>query len=113
MKTQHLFNCVRAWGIAKGITGPEGKASAFTQYNKFVEEGRELQEAINKGDQAHAMEELGDCIVTLILLAERLGFCAESALETAYLKISQRSGRMVDGVFVKDKPEQKEETNEQ
>ena len=41
-------------------------------------------------------------MVVLINIAERNGLTLEQCLEHAYNDIKDRTGRMVDGVFVKD-----------
>jgi hypothetical protein len=40
--------------------------------------------------------------VVLILLSELLGFRFEEALQAAYDIINKRTGKMVDGKFLKD-----------
>jgi NTP pyrophosphatase (non-canonical NTP hydrolase) len=53
----------------------------------------------------HALADgIGDCMVTLILAAEMAGMSAEECLAQAYQEIAGRTGKMVNGVFVKDKP---------
>lgn len=46
--------------------------------------------------------ELGDILVTLIVVAEQLGFSIEDCLQVAYNKIKDRKGKMVNGKFVKE-----------
>jgi NTP pyrophosphatase (non-canonical NTP hydrolase) len=45
---------------------------------------------------------IGDTVVTLIGVCEMYGFTLEDCLQQAYEVISKRSGKMVDGKFVKD-----------
>jgi hypothetical protein len=45
---------------------------------------------------------IGDTVVTLIGVCEMYGFTLEECLQQAYEVISKRSGKMVDGKFVKD-----------
>jgi len=100
---QDTINNVRAWGADKGITGPNGKATGPTQFGKTLEEIEELSVAIEAEYLPEIKDAIGDTTVTLILLAERYGLTFEECLEWAYNVISQRTGKMVDGVFVKDK----------
>ena len=45
---------------------------------------------------------IGDTMVTLILLCEMLDLTVEDCLQSAYDVISKRTGKMVDGTFIKD-----------
>lgn len=87
------------------------------QFGKTKEEILELEEALkelfavtNDEDDSNIVQaeynvdsELGDVLVTLIILAECLGTSLEVALNTAYNKIKNRTGKTISGVFVKDK----------
>ena len=103
MNTQDKINAVREWGVDKGIIGPEGKATEQTQLNKLIEEVEELVDAVVTDNESEKIDAIGDCTVVLILLSELIGVPFESCLDTAYQVISQRTGKMVGGVFVKDK----------
>ena len=50
----------------------------------------------------NARLELGDCLVTLHVLAAQLGVDPDECHAMALDKIENRSGKMVDGLFVKD-----------
>jgi hypothetical protein len=112
--TNELFALVRQWGEAKGITGPEGKGTLLGQLSKSQEELTETRDAAvrvmdNKPgsiaqDNARAdlIDGFGDTMVTLILAAEMAGVRAEDCLDAAYAEIANRTGKMVDGQFVKD-----------
>jgi NTP pyrophosphatase (non-canonical NTP hydrolase) len=50
-----------------------------------------------------AKDGIGDMIVTIIILAEMLGFSSVECLETAYNVIKNRKGEMINGLFVKEK----------
>ena len=102
METHELIEAVREWGRAKGIIGDKAKATERTQLFKLLEEIGELQAAIRTNDQAEKIDAIGDCTVVLILLADLIGIPFEECLDTAYQVISQRTGKMVDGTFVKD-----------
>ena len=103
MSTQDTINAVREWGIEKGIIGPNGKATEHTQFAKLLEEIDELRIGIIKDDHDEKIDAIGDCAVVLILLSEIIGVPFEECLESAYNVIKSRTGKMIDGVFVKDK----------
>lgn len=46
--------------------------------------------------------EMGDIIVTLIILCEQLDIDPTECLELAYEKIKDRKGKTIDGTFVKE-----------
>ena len=117
MNIQETIDAVRAWGIAKGITGPTGKGTLLGQLEKTQEELDETKEAamafrdidghagrLWDSTQAELMDGLGDTFVTLILAAEMAGLRIEDCLAAAYDEIKGRTGKMVGGVFVKDQP---------
>lgn len=57
---------------------------------KIEEEVRELREAVDKGDQRHANEEMGDLLFSIANLARKLGIEPESALREANEKFTRR-----------------------
>lgn len=45
--------------------------------------------------------EMGDIFVTLIILCEQLGIDVVECLGRAYIKIEKRSGKTINGTFIK------------
>ena len=74
-----------------------------SQLLKLFEEVEEIQQAIKTNDIEELADGIGDSTVVLILLSEIAGLKYEDCLQGAYDIISKRTGRMVDGTFVKDK----------
>lgn len=97
-----LIGKIRLWGEQRYITGPEGRATADTQYEKLMEEVDEIRQALQAGDKDAAIDGIGDTAVVLILLAELVGVSFEDCLQDAYNVIKNRTGRIIDGQFVKD-----------
>jgi NTP pyrophosphatase (non-canonical NTP hydrolase) len=91
---------VEAWAEEKGILA---KATPMAQSLKTMEECTELCTAINNNDRDEIIDALGDIMVTLIIQAKMQGLSLEDCLTSAYNIISKRTGKMVDGQFVKDK----------
>jgi NTP pyrophosphatase (non-canonical NTP hydrolase) len=117
MNIEELIEAVRAWGVARNITGPNGKGTLLGQLAKTQEELTETRDAAIKWhladdcdpDYKGAMREqlidgIGDCAVTLILAAEMADLRFEDCLAAAYDEIKGRTGKMEGGIFVKDKP---------
>ena len=113
MTLQETIDAVREWGIAKGITGAEGKGTLLGQLEKTQEELDETRAAARlvlsaESFESHSMataeliDGLGDVFVTIILAAEMAGLRIEDCLAAAYDEIKGRTGRMTGGVFVKD-----------
>lgn len=98
-----LVEKVRQWGINKGLIGPEGKATFDGQLRKFDEEMTEFLDAYDIKDVDEMEDGMGDMTVVLILLSEICNMRFETCLQRAYNEIESRTGKMVDGVFVKDK----------
>jgi NTP pyrophosphatase (non-canonical NTP hydrolase) len=122
MNIEELIENVRAWGVAKQITGPTGKGTLLAQLSKTQEELTETRDAAMKwllstslvrghvGERyTEAMldqvkDGIGDLTVTAILAAEMAGLRFEDCLAAAYDEIKGRTGKMEGGQFVKDKP---------
>lgn len=69
------------------------------QYMKLIQEVGELSDSLCKGKDIQ--DDIGDILVVLINIAERNDLSLCQCLEVAYNDIRYRTGRMVDGVFVK------------
>jgi len=102
MNIQETIDCIRTWGEAKGITGPQAKGTPAAQLVKLQEEVSELELAWTENDKGEMIDAIGDCTVVLILLSELLNLKYEYCVETAYEVIALRKGAMVNGQFVKE-----------
>ena len=71
------------------------------QHTKLVEEVKELETNILLSQPV--VDDIGDCLVVLINIAERNGLSLFDCLSHAYDDIKDRKGKMVDGVFVKER----------
>ena len=94
-----LEKAVVVWAEQKGIFD---KPDINAQFVKLAEEMGEVAECIAKGKTKEMKMELGDMNVVLILLAHMNGHTLQGCLTEAYRKIVGRSGKMVDGVFIRD-----------
>jgi NTP pyrophosphatase (non-canonical NTP hydrolase) len=90
---------VITWAHQKGILD---NGTPYAQSLKTLEEATELQKAVITKDREETIDALGDILVTIIIQAEMQGLELLECLESAYNVISQRTGKMVDGQFVKD-----------
>ena len=96
---QKLEVSVIEWAEDKGIFS---KATPMKQALKTQEEVTELLTAIEDKDRDEIADALGDILVTIIIQAEMQGMSLERCLQGAYNVISKRTGKMVNGQFVKD-----------
>ena len=71
---------------------------------KLVEEVGEICRAVLKDDIDEVIDGIGDAVVVLTNLAELCGVSIEECIQEAYNVISKRTGKMVNGTFVKDQP---------
>ena len=125
MNYEELSALVLQWGEDKGIFA---KSTPLRQLDKTQEELDETKEALQKlaklTDQeilseklltddpdtldleedalAEAKDGIGDMLVTIILLAKMVDMDTVDCLQSAYDVIKKRTGKMVNGQFVKD-----------
>lgn len=90
---------VENWASDRGIDKPE---NATKQVMKAMEELGELSAGINKNDLDKQIDSLGDLQVVLIILSMQLGIDYNGSLKSAYDVIKNRTGKTVNGVFIKD-----------
>jgi NTP pyrophosphatase (non-canonical NTP hydrolase) len=95
----NVFDDIRSWATDKGIYD---KGDARTQYLKLMEESGELAEALLKNDKAETQDAIGDMIVVLTSIAKFEDMFIEDCIKSAYDVIAKRTGKMVNGTFVKD-----------
>lgn len=122
MKYEELSKLVIDWGQDKGIFN---KSTPLRQLDKTQEELDETRQALQKLNnfnyQADLMEGIGvptpteediraevkdgigDMLVTIVLLAKMVDMDTVDSLNAAYDVIKSRTGKMVNGQFVKDK----------
>tara|TARA_R100001510_G_C7636936_1_gene194964 strand:+ start:1157 stop:1450 length:294 start_codon:yes stop_codon:yes gene_type:complete len=94
------FELIRKWAYNKGIYK---KGDLKTQTLKLVEESGELAKAILNNNQDEVIDAIGDCVVVLTSIAHMRGVTIEQCIDHAYNVISKRTGKMINGTFVKDK----------
>lgn len=98
-----MFNKIIEWAQDRNlIEGSDPKS----QMLKLVEEMGELSNAIAKNDIPLCIDAIGDCAVVLTIISKQLGLEFESCVASAYDEIKDRKGKMINGVFVKQKEEE-------
>jgi NTP pyrophosphatase (non-canonical NTP hydrolase) len=99
MEFEQLRQKVLTWADNKSILVPE---NSHKQALKMVSEVGELCDAIIKNDVENIKNELGDVLVTIIILSQQLEINPVECLEMAYIKIKNRKGVTKNGIFKKD-----------
>ncbi len=97
---ENIFECIRMWADERGLYD---KGDPKTQYIKLMEETGEIGRAILKNDTEQIIDGIGDAVVVLTNLAELIGVPIEECIQEAYNVISKRTGKMINGTFVKNK----------
>jgi len=98
-RTLKMFDDIRDWAKTRGLYD---KGNSHTQYVKLQEEAGELAKALLDNDGIEILDAIGDIVVVLTNLAHLEGFTIEQCIESAYEEISDRTGKMINGTFVKD-----------
>jgi NTP pyrophosphatase (non-canonical NTP hydrolase) len=90
---------VIGWADDKNLIDKE---KSTKQMLKVMEEVGETASALAKGDRDELIDGIGDVFVTLIILAAQNGLKPEDCLQSAWDEIKNRTGKTVNGVFIKD-----------
>ena len=93
------FDLIREWADERGLYD---NGDPKTQALKLVEEVGEIARAVLKDDLEEVIDGIGDSVVVLTNLAELHGVSIEACIASAYEVISKRTGKLVNGTFVKD-----------
>ena len=93
------FDNIRTWAKERGLYK---KGNSTTQYVKLQEEAGELAKALLNNDKAEIKDAIGDIVVVLTNLAHLEKLTIEDCIDAAYKEISNRTGKMINGTFVKD-----------
>ena len=93
-----LIDKVKQWHHDRNLIAGSTDAA---QHTKLVEEVKELETNILLSQPV--VDDIGDCLVVLINIAERNGLSLFDCLSHAYEDIKDRKGKMVNGVFVKER----------
>ena len=97
--TSERFDLIREWAASRGLYD---EGNSHTQYVKLQEEAGELAKALLKNDKPEIIDAIGDIVVVLTNLAHLEGHDIEYCIDEAYKVIAARTGKMINGTFVKD-----------
>ena len=94
---KELFSNIISWANDRNII--KG-GTAKDQCLKLIQEVGELSDNLCKGKSP--IDDIGDCMVVLAIIAEQHNLTVTECLKHAYNDIKDRKGMMIDGVFVKE-----------
>lgn len=97
LQTDKMIALIVKWGRDRKITNVE------KQYIKVIEEISEVAREIVRGkyDSNEIFDAIGDSFITIIILSDLLNINPIDALEEAYSVVKDRTGKNIDGTFVK------------
>jgi len=121
MKYEELSKLVIEWGKSKGILDSSTPLRQLDKTQEELDETRAALKKLNDSDHqpnfmevlgmppenkedilAEVKDGIGDMLVTIVLLAKMVDLDTTDCLNAAYDVIKGRTGKMVDGQFVKD-----------
>lgn len=94
----NLIENIEDWSVERNLNSQ----SPSKQLLKLVEEVGELSAAFNKRQLNAEIDSVGDILVVLTIYCQQRGLSIQNCLEAAYEQISDRKGKLVNGVFVKE-----------
>jgi len=97
--TSERFDLIRNWAATRGLYS---EGNSHTQYVKLQEECGELAKALLQDDKPEIVDAIGDIVVVLTNLAHLEGYNIEYCIDEAYKVIAARTGKMINGTFVKN-----------
>lgn len=98
MKLNQQIDFIEQWSTDRGLD----QADSSKQLVKLMEEVGELAEAHNKGFQGKQTDSIGDIFVALTIYAQQCGLSFEGCVGMACREISNRHGKTINGVFIKE-----------
>lgn len=96
--TDQLIDNIREWAHERQLDQQDPQAG----FVKVTEEVGEVAGSIARNNREKQIDSIGDLTVTVINLATQLGLKFEDCLQYAYDQIKDRSGKIINGVYVKD-----------
>ena len=93
------FDDIRCWAKERGIYK---YGDTQTQFTKLMEEVGELAQGILNKDKPEIIDAIGDIVIVLTNLAKLEKLNIEDCIDNAYQTVSKRTGKMINGTFVKN-----------
>ena len=98
MNITELTRNIEGWATDRNLHNADSKA----QISKLTEEIGELASGVNKGNKDVIKDSIGDAYVVLTILAMQQKVDVRDCIDMAYQEIKERTGRIVNGIYVKE-----------
>jgi NTP pyrophosphatase (non-canonical NTP hydrolase) len=96
---EELILKIERWAEDRNILSG---SNPILQAQKTLEETEELLDAVAENDKDEIIDAIGDIVVTLVIQCKMNNLSFIDCVESAYNVIKNRTGKLVDGKFVKD-----------
>lgn len=93
----NLIEKIEKWATKRGLD----KADSSKQLLKLQEELGELTQGHLKDNEQQVEDSIGDLFVVLTIYCLQQNISLQECVEEAYNTIKNRTGKMINGVFVK------------
>ncbi|WP_099974235.1 MazG-like family protein [Lactobacillus terrae] len=98
----NLITLIQEWSTKRGLNNNDPEK----QLIKLKEEVQELSDALTNKDFSNTngsfQDSIGDTLVVLIILCQQTSVDINECLNGAYEEIKDRTGKTIDGVFIKN-----------
>ena len=98
-ETEDITELIKKWAIERDLQSGNPKAQMLELLKELVELGNN----IDKLGKGQIIDSIGDFYVGLVVLCMQLDLDINDCIKAAYEEIKDRKGKMVDGIFVKEK----------
>ena len=93
------FSDILKWAIDRNMI--DG-SNSHAQMVKLMEEVGELANGIARNNKETIIDSIGDVVIVLTILAAQYNLKIEFCIDSSWQEIKNRTGKMVNGVFIKD-----------
>ena len=98
MNITELTRLIEIWATDRNLHNADSKA----QISKLTEEIGELASGVNKSNKEVVKDSIGDAYVVLTILAMQQKVDVRDCINIAYDEIKGRTGKLINGVYVKE-----------
>jgi len=105
MKYEQLEDQVIKWAKDRNILENSNAIKQISKTQEELDENLDALKRLEQGEESilEVADGIGDMLVTIILLAKTVGLDSVDCLADAYNEIKDRKGKMINGLFVKEK----------
>ena len=98
-ETEDITELIKKWAIERDLQSGNPQAQMLELLKELIKLGNN----ITKFGEGQILESIGDIYVGSVVLCMQLGLDINDCIKAAYEEIKDRKGKMVEGIFVKEK----------